>query len=107
MNQTNNTQPTRSVGFSWHAMDRVTNRLSAVIDYATVQTVLATKALPKAGEQTVIITTLDKTVRVADPELLNGYAQGNTIVAHVQMTDGGLGVWVKTVKLVDNHSKYR
>jgi len=96
----------KAVGFSWHAMDRIVNRLDGIIDYAKVQTVLSHMPL-RNGHQQVLITTLDKAVRVNDPELLNGYAQGNRIVAEVEVMDNGTSVWVTTVKLVDTHSKYR
>lgn len=96
-----------SVGFSWHAMDRVVNRLSNVIDYAKVKTVLETKPFRNGPNQTVVITTLDRVVTVKDETLLNGYARGNKIVADVDVMDNGTSVFIKTVKLVDTHSKYR
>lgn len=104
------TQPTqqeRSIGFTWHAMDRITNRLGDYITYGQVQSVLKQAHLPKAGQAQVTITTLGKVVRVNDPALLNGYTQGDKIVARVEVMDGGTSVHVQTVVLIDQHSKYR
>lgn len=75
------------VQFSWHANERIFGRFASVTSYAQVQTVLQNKPLSN-GMQKVVITTLDKVVRIPDPEARNGqYIEGRVIKAVAQVTN--------------------
>lgn len=81
---------TNQVQFSWHALERVGagGRFSTVTSYAEVQVILQHKPM-RNGTQKVIITTLDKVVRIPDPEARNGkYIEGRTLKAVTQVTNG-------------------
>jgi len=91
---------TNYVQFSNHAIERLFGRLSGVVDYGTVQTVLVNKPL-RNGEQRVLITTLDKVVEVQDSTATNGKVKGNKVYAITRVANEN-EVNVVTVALAYN-----
>ena len=84
------------VQFSSHALDRLMGRMSNVVSYADVQSKLSNQQL-RSGHYVIEVKKLDHVVRVDDVTAIGGKVQGNIVVAHVDVVDGG--AMVRTVAL--------
>ena len=79
------------VEFTSHAIDRIFGRLSGIVQYAEVQTVLVHKPL-KNGDNRVLIKTLGQIIKVSDPTAFNGKVEGNKVYALTSVRDHGVRV---------------